>query len=80
MATQWFADRTSDYVKRFRALASLTGCVSRPVSHSRGVGGGDGSHMKGDARRLAWAVKFGSRSHLGCSGQNAIIFSHEDLV
>ena len=36
--------------------------------------------MKGDARRLAWAVKFGSRSHLGCSGQNAIIFSHEDLV
>ena len=25
-------------------------------------------------------VNFGFRSHLGCSGQNAIIFSRESLV
>ena len=26
------------------------------------------------------SVNFGFRSHVGCSGQNAIIFSHEGLV
>ena len=45
-----------------------------------GGGGGGDSHMKGDARRLAWTVKFGSWTHLGCSGQNAIIFRPEGLV
>ena len=39
-----------------------------------GAGGGDSAYEKGgDARCLFW-------SHLGCSGQNAIMFSHEDLV
>ena len=39
-----------------------------------GGGGGDSAYEKGgDARCLFW-------SHLGCSGQNAIMFSREDLV
>ena len=29
---------------------------------------------------LLRGVNFGFWSHLGCSGQNAIIFSHEGLV
>ena len=37
-------------------------------------GGGDSAYEKGgDARCLFW-------SHLGCSGQNAIMFSGEDLI
>ena len=47
-----------------------------------GGGGGDSAYMK-----VAWmlvvslrAVYFGFSSHLGCSGQNAIIFSLEGLV
>ena len=37
-------------------------------------GGGDSAYEKGgDARCLFW-------SHLGCSGQNDIMFSREDLV
>ena len=40
----------------------------------KGGGGGDSAYEKGgDARCLFW-------SHLGCSGQNAIMFSREDLV
>ena len=39
-----------------------------------GGGGGDSAYEKGgDARCLFW-------SHLGCSGQNAIMFSREDLI
>ena len=48
---------------------------------SRGGGGGT-PHMKG-VRMLVVSlrgVNFGFRSHLGCSGQNAIIFSREGLV
>ena len=49
-----------------------------------GVGGGGGGtpHMK-VIRMLVVSlrgVNFEFWSHLGCSGQNAIIFSHEGLV
>ena len=44
-------------------------------------GGGDSAYEGGgDARRLLRGVNFRFWSHLGCSGQNAIIFSHESLV
>ena len=48
-------------------------------------GGGEGGgtpHMKG-GRMLDFSlrgVNFGFWSHVGCSGQNAIIFSREGLV
>ena len=47
-----------------------------------GGGGGGLPYKKGrDARRLAYRdVNFGFWSHLGCSGQNAIICSHEGLL
>ena len=43
--------------------------------------GGD-SHMKGVGMLIIplWGVNFGFWSHLGCSGQNAIIFSREALI
>ena len=39
----------------------------------KGAGGDSAYEKGGDARCLFW-------SHLGCSGQNAIMFSHEDLI
>ena len=56
------------------------------VSHLRpgGVGGRGGGtpHMKGVGMLVVSlrGVNFGFWSHLGCSGQNAIIFSREGLV
>ena len=42
---------------------------------------GDSAYEKGgDARRLALGCKFSDFGHLGCSGQNTIIFSREGLV
>ena len=43
-------------------------------------GGNSAYEGGGDARRLLRGVNFRFWSHLGCSGQNAIIFSHEGLV
>ena len=46
-------------------------------------GGGMGTpHMKGGGMLVVSrrGVNFGFWSHLGCSGQNAIIFSREGLV
>ena len=42
-------------------------------------GGGGDFHLKGSGVSLR-GVNFGFWSHLGCSGQNAIIFSREGLV
>ena len=44
--------------------------------------GGDTPHMKGVEMLVVSlrGVNFGFWSHLGCSGQNAIIFSREGLV
>ena len=53
------------------------------VSFPRGGGGGEGTpHMKGVGMLVVSlrGVNFGFWSHLGCSGQNAIIFSREGLV
>ena len=45
-------------------------------------GGGGTTHMKGMGMLVVSlrGVNFGFWSHLGCSGQNAIIFSCEGLV
>ena len=55
------------------------------VSFPRGGRGGGGPgtpHMKGVGMLVVSlrGVNFGFWSHLGCSGQNAIIFSREGLV
>ena len=44
-------------------------------------GGGGTPHMKGVGMLHVWlrGVNIGFWSHLGCSGQNAIIFSREGL-
>ena len=44
-------------------------------------GGGD-SYMKGVGMLVVSrrGVNFGFWAHLGCSGQNAIVFSHRGLV
>ena len=46
-----------------------------------GGGGGEDSHLKGAGMLVVSlrGVNFGFRSHLGCSGQNAIIFSRLGL-
>ena len=45
-------------------------------------GGGGAPHIKGLGMLVVFlrGVNFGFWSHLRCSGQNAIIFSYEDLV
>ena len=45
-------------------------------------GGGGAPHIKGLGMLVVFlrGVNFGFWSHLRCSGQNAIIFSREDLV
>ena len=50
-----------------------------PTAHS---GGGGTPHMKGMGMLVVSlrGVNFGFWSHLGCSGQNALIFSREGLV
>ena len=56
------------------------------LTRGRGEGGGGGgrkdSHMKGAGMLVVSlrGVNFRFWSHLGCSGQDAIIFSREDLV
>ena len=54
------------------------------VGKSPGGGGEEGvkPHMKGVGMLVVSlrGVHFGFWSHLGCSGQNAIIFSHKGLV
>ena len=49
---------------------------------SKASGGGGSPHMKGVGMLVVSlrGVNYGFWSHLGCSGQNAIIFSHEGLV
>ena len=48
----------------------------------QGEGGGGDSHMKGTRMLVVslTGVNFGFWSHLGSSGQNAIIFNREGLV
>ena len=56
-------------------ISMNTGAIPDPA------GGGALRRRKGwDARRLAYGCKFRILSHLGCSGQNVIIFSREGLV
>ena len=43
-------------------------------------GGGLPYERGGDARRFVTGVNFGFWSHLGCSGQNAIILSRKGLL
>ena len=58
-------------------------CSAREACALPGGGGGGGTpHMKGVGMLVVSlrGVNFGFWSHLGCSGQNAIIFSREGLV
>ena len=61
----------------------LSGSVQNPlVGGGGGVGvAGKDFHMKGVGMLIISlrGVNFGFWSHLGCSGQNAIIFSCKDL-
>ena len=65
----WFAVNRKHKVKRKRVKRWF-----RP--------GGRTPHMKGVGMLVVLhrGVNFGFWSHLGCSGQNAIIFSREGLV
>ena len=47
-----------------------------------GPSGGGSPHMKGVGMLVVFlrGINFGFWSHLGCSGQNTIIFSREGLV
>ena len=47
-----------------------------------GAEGGGGLHIQGAGMLVVSlrVVNFGFWSHLGCSGQNAIIFSHKRLI
>ena len=56
--------------------------LSQTVSTARGWGVGGTPHMTGVGMLVVSlrGVNFGFWSHLGCSGQNAIIFSREGLV
>ena len=57
-------------------------CHWKQGEKSRGVGGGETPHMKvvGMLVVSLRGVNLGFWSHLGCSGQNAIIFSSEGLI
>ena len=61
-------------------FTKLANYISHEVSVSRG-GGGD-SHMKWTGMLVVSlrGINFGFWSRLGCSGQNVIIFSRQDLV
>ena len=52
------------------------------VREARALPGGGTKHMKGVGMLVVSlrGVNFGFWSHLGCSGQNAVIFSREGLV
>ena len=52
------------------------------IKDTEGPGGGGTLHMKGVGMLVVSlrGVNFGFWSHLGCSEQNAIIFSREGLV
>ena len=65
------------------AAAGVSAAFGAPVGKTfpRGEGGGT-PHMKwvGMLVVLLRGINFGFWSHLGCSGQNTIIFSREGLV
>ena len=52
------------------------------TTRAGGGGGVGGLHIKGAGMLVVSlrVVNFGFWSHLGCSGQNAIIFSHKRLI
>ena len=52
------------------------------IFESPGKGGGGTPHMKVEGMLVVSlrGVNFGFWSHVGCSGQNAIIFTREGLV
>ena len=67
--------------KEKKVIMLLTEKYVRGSQHYYPGRGGD-SHMKGAAMLVVSLrdVNFGSWSHLGCSGENAIIFSPQGLV
>ena len=57
-------------------------CTLFNIDDSNPGRGGGGPHIKGVGMLVVSlrGINFGFWSHLGCSGQNAIIFSREGLV
>ena len=55
-------------------------CPQDGVVERFGGGGGDSAYEMVGMLVSLRGVNLGFWSHLGCSGQNAIIFSHEGLV
>ena len=56
--------------------------VTGSYAHALSPGGGGTMHMKGVGMLIVSlrGVNFGFWSHLGCSGQNVVLFSCEGLV
>ena len=70
-----FERRPSTWSRLFESLVS-------GFAPAEGRGGGGTPQMKGGGMLVVSlrGVNLGFWSHLGCCGQNAIIFSHEGLV
>ena len=73
---------------KFGLVGMLLGTINLPPGFKKKLliapppRGGGTRHMKGMGMLVVSlrGVNFGFWSHLGCSGQNAIIFSREGLV
>ena len=76
-----FVIRTRRFLVFFRRQDSRITQLNLIRSISKCPGGGT-MHVKGEGMLVVSlrGVNFGFWSHLGCSGQNAIIFSREGLV
>ena len=62
-------------------FSSLPHFARKSSCHDRSsLPGGLPYERGGDARRFVTGVNFGFWSHLGCSGQNAKIFSRKGLL
>ena len=70
-----------DFPNTYPLDGDLSGGLRYPAPGGGGGGGGS-PHMKAVGMLVVSlrGVIFGFWSHLGCSGQNAIIFSREGLV
>ena len=77
-----FVLRTRRFLVFFRRQNSRITQLNLIRSISKCPGGGRTPHVKGEGMLFVSlrGVNFGFWSHLGCSWQNAIIFSREGLV
>ena len=64
-------------IRKFFLFISFTYFPCQEVSHGEGGGGTLIQKERGCLSSRLGGVNFGVWSHLGCSGQNTITFSHE---